>query len=128
LLHVPTNEEVKGEIESSRSKLSQSLYAETGHSIGHSPVEIFCPGEAIPAPVGATGKPVQGNGLGSDVPIDFIVRAYIDGKRPEDIQAECPIIRLSRIYRIIALYLDQHETAELADRRSPPNAADDDQD
>src|SRR5438046_9632665 len=38
LLHVPTAEQVSSEIEPERSNPSQRLYAEAGHSIGHSPV------------------------------------------------------------------------------------------
>lgn len=111
LLHVPTAEQGSGEIEPERSNASQRLYAETGHSIGHSPAfEIFAAASPNSALVNTT-RPLLGDQIsGTCVPINSVVQAFLDGRRPEEIQAEQPTLRLSQVYALIAFYLDRKET------------------
>ena len=111
MLHVPTVERVSGEIEQRRSNGSQRLYAETGHSIGHSPaVEIFAAACPNSAPVDTTRLLLGGRISGSSDSINSVVQAYLDGRLPEEIHAEQPTLRLSQVYALIAFYLDQKET------------------
>jgi uncharacterized protein (DUF433 family) len=58
-------------------------------------------------------QPFLGNPIsGTSVSINSVVQAFLDGRRPEEIQAEQPTLRLSQVYAVIAFYLDRKETAD----------------
>lgn len=44
--------------------------------------------------------------------MDCGLRTWLNGRRPEEIQAEYQHLRLSQIYAAIALYLDRKEAVE----------------
>src|SRR2546423_11535422 len=75
------------------------------------------PADFIPCrPWGATGdrkndgylrSPLLGDRIsGTSVSINSVVQAFLDGRRPEEIQSEHPTLRLSQVYAVIAFYLD----------------------
>jgi len=104
LLHVPTAEQVSGEIEPERSNPSQRLYAETGHSIGHSPVNAILGSAQTIFALSTNGREelsVPGDASSAGHAIYFVVQALLAGRRPEEIQTEHADLRLSRIYAVI---------------------------
>jgi uncharacterized protein (DUF433 family) len=115
LLQVPTAQPLTDEIDFGRSNSSQRLYAETGHSIGHSPAESFLAEDELPTPQELTLHPEM---AGSRSVINRVIRAWLAGLRPEAIQTEFPDLRLCQIYAAIALYLERKEVIErvVADR------------
>ena len=101
LLQAPTAQSVTREMELDRNKRSQHLYAQTGHTIGHS---------TLPETFGFDHPgPSDKDGISGDIATRSVVQAFLDGKRPEEIHGAYPTIRLSQIYAMIALYLDQKE-------------------
>ncbi len=112
-LRVATTERFSDGIDSGRSYLSQSLHAETGHSIGHSPDGTLTKlTEAIPALRNILDLRTVGGGSDPGAVMDCVLRAWLNGRRPEEIQAEYPHLRLSQIYAAIALYRDRKEAVE----------------
>jgi hypothetical protein len=100
LLQVPSAQSLTGEAHFDHSKRSQPLYAETGHSIGHSPADENCGACAVaPSTLHAT------IGKSSAEDIEFVIRFWRDGLRPEEIQAKHPKLPLSKVYGLIAVHL-----------------------
>jgi hypothetical protein len=89
LLLVDTSQQLKVETGPECSNLSQPLYAQTGHSIGHSP-DI----SSI---------------IDRSVPSDVIIRDFLQGKYPEEMCAKNPGLRLWQAYGVIALFLRSSE-------------------
>jgi uncharacterized protein (DUF433 family) len=104
LLHVPTAERVSGESELGRGSGSQRLHAETGHSRN---IRRGCPNSA---PVNTTRPSLGARISVTSVSINSVIYSFLDGRRPEEIQAEHPTLRLSQVYALIAFYLEQKET------------------
>jgi uncharacterized protein (DUF433 family) len=58
-----------------------------------------------------TTRPLLGARIsGTSVSINSVIQAFLDGRRPEEIQAGQPTLRLSQVYALIAFYLDRKET------------------
>ena len=62
--------------------------------------------------------------VSESIAIDAVVHGFVQGMRPEEIQAEHRILRLSQVYAIIAAYLDQRERHDSQLGRSDPAAGD----
>jgi hypothetical protein len=64
------------------------------------------------APVWTALKPKVHHEIdAAEILAGFVIRAYLHGRRPEEMQAEYPVLRLSQIYGIIALYLKRKEAS-----------------
>lgn len=68
--------------------------------------------EVIPALRNALDLRTVGVGSDPGAVMDCVLRTWLNGRRPEEIQAEYPHLRLSQIYAAIALYLDRKEAVE----------------
>jgi hypothetical protein len=68
--------------------------------------------EAIPALRNALGLRTQGANSDPGAVMDCVLRAWLNGRRAEEIQAEYPHLPLSQIYAAIALYLDRKKAVE----------------
>jgi hypothetical protein len=107
LLQAPIPQSVSRESDSDRSNGSQRVYAQTGHSIGHSPAIENSPSTGLC--VSQLIAPLAGGGRNLDLEIGSVVEAFLKGKNPDEIHAERQNLRLSQVYGIISLYLERRE-------------------
>ena len=77
-------------------------------------MDITCDEVRVPLRIGAGGVALVGE---TNVPLEAVINAFIEGERTSDIRAKYPSLHIGEIYLVIGYYLARRKEVEEYMRR-----------
>ena len=77
-------------------------------------MDITCDEVRVPLRIGAGGVALAGD---TDMPLEAVITAFIEGEKPLDIRAKYPALHIGEIYLVIGYYLARRKEVEEYMRR-----------